>query len=90
MKDPIYLLAFGTFGNPNGFRQSPFIAEDPQFFKSIKTFDLNTNSIKLFPGNTLYAIRKEIVNGLKTVAYTIYTYAKEQDSDRGGTLSVRV
>ena len=85
MKDPIYLLAFGTFGNPNGFRQSPFIAEDPQFFKSIKTFDLNTNSIKLFPGNTLYAIRKEIVNGLKTVAYTIYTYAKEQNSDRGGT-----
>lgn len=85
MKDNIYLLGFGTFGNPNGFRQSPFLAGNPSFFKSIKTFDLNTNAIKLSPNDKLYSIRKEVVNGLNTVAYTVYTYAKEQNSDRGGT-----
>ncbi|SFI50687.1 hypothetical protein [Halpernia frigidisoli] len=85
MNDNIYLIAFGTFGNPNGFRQSPFIAKDQTVFKSIKTFDLNTNAIKLFPGNKLYSIRKETLNGSKTVAYSVYTFAKEQNSDRGGT-----
>lgn len=77
------LIAFGTFGTPHGFRQSSFL-RNPHFLK-LKTFDLNTNAIKLFPGNTVYSIRKEHVGGLNAIAYSVYSYAKERTSDRGGT-----
>ncbi len=85
MTQNIYLLAFGTFGNPYGFRQSAFKGENKNVAKSIKTFDLNTNAIKLFQNTTIYSIRKETVNGFSSIAYSKYTYAKEQNSDRGGT-----
>jgi hypothetical protein len=81
----IYLLAFGTFGNPYGFRQSFILFDKENVAKSIKTFDLNTNAIKLYQNTTIYSIRKEIANGLNSVAYSKYTFAKEQNSDRGGT-----
>ena len=84
MTQNIYLLAFGTFGNPYGFRQTFFLGNQ-NVAKSIKTFDLNTNAIKLFENSTLYAIRKESVNGLNAIAYSKYTFAKEKNSDRGGT-----
>lgn len=77
------LIAFGTFGTPHGFRQSSFL-RNPHSLK-VKTFDLNTNAIKLFPGNTVYSIRKEHVDGLNAIAYSVYSYAKERTSDRGGT-----
>jgi hypothetical protein len=82
MSSNTYLLAFGTFGNPNGFKQTFFIGEKAL---SVKTFDLNTNAIKLFPNCKLYSIRKEIASGFNVIAYTIYSYAKEQNSDRSGT-----
>lgn len=85
MDDTIYLLAFGTFGNPNGFRQSSFVGGNKNIFTSIKTFDLNTNAIKLFPNNQLFSVRKEIVNGFNAISYSKYSFAKEQNSDRGGT-----
>lgn len=85
MTQNIYLLAFGTFGNPYGFRQTFFKIGNENIAKSIKTFDLNTNAIKLFQNTSMYSIRKEIVNGLNSIAYTKYTFAKEQNSDRGGT-----
>lgn len=85
MAHNIYLLAFGTFGNPYGFRQTFFKVGNQNVAKSIKTFDLNTNAIKLFENSTLYAIRKEVANGLSSIAYSKYSFAKEQNSDRGGT-----
>lgn len=84
MATNINLIAFGTFGNPNGFKQTFFIG-DKELSKAVKTFDLNTNAIKLFANSKLYSIRKEYVSGLNTIAYSLYTYAKEQNSDRSGT-----
>lgn len=85
MEQNIYLLAFGTFGNPYGFRQTFFRVGNQNVAKSIKTFDLNTNAIKLFEDSTIYSIRKETANGLNSIAYSKYSFAKEQNSDRGGT-----
>ena len=84
MANCINLIAFGTFGNPNGFKQTFFVGSN-DLAKSVKTFDLNTNAIKLFSKSKIYSIRKESVNGFNTIAYSIYTYAKEQNSDRLGT-----
>lgn len=84
MNDNINLIAFGTFGNPNGFRQTFFIG-NKELSDKIKTFDLNTNAIKLFPESKIYAIRKENINGINSISYSIYNYAKEQNSDRSGT-----
>ncbi len=84
MNNNINFLAFGTFGNPNGFRQT-VIGGNSMLSKNIKTFDLNTNAIKLFPSSKVYSLRKEFINNQKSISYSIYTYAKEQNSDRSGT-----
>lgn len=84
MVNSINLIAFGTFGNPNGFKQTFFVG-NKDLSKSVKTFDLNTNAIKLFLNSKVYAIRKEYANGFNSIAYSLYTYAKEQNSDRSGT-----
>lgn len=86
MKRHVNIIAFGTFGNPNGFKQSFFNAgADGALAKNIKTFDLKTDAIRLFPNSRLYAIRKQSANGSNLVAYTVYSFAKEQGSERGGT-----
>lgn len=85
MNQNIIIVAFGTFGNPNGFKQSFLSLSDKNIARGIKTFDLNTNAIKVFPASKVYSIRKEVVNGFNAIAYTVYTFAKEQNSDRGGT-----
>jgi hypothetical protein len=84
MANSINLVAFGTFGNPNGFKQTFFVGNQ-NLAKSIKTFDLNTNAIKLFANSRIYSIRKENTNGFNAIAYSLYTYAKEQNSERSGT-----
>lgn len=84
MNKNINLIAFGTFGNPNGFRQTFFIGRK-ELSQVVKTFDLNTNAIKLIPNSKVYSIRKENLNGLNSISYAIYTFAKEQNSERGGT-----
>lgn len=84
MVNSINLIAFGTFGNPNGYRQTFFVGIK-DLAGTVKTFDLNTNAIKLFANSKVYAIRKEFVNGSNTIAYSVYTYAREQNSDRSGT-----
>lgn len=84
MANSINLIAFGTFGNPNGFKQTFFVGSK-ELAKSVKTFDLNTNAIKLFANSKVYAIRKEYANGFNTIAYSVYSYAREQNSDRSGT-----
>ena len=80
----IYVFAFATFGNPNGFRQSAFIYDQESFVQNINVFDL-TNAIKVFPNSIVYAIRKELVNGSNAISYCIYTYAKEPQSSREGS-----
>lgn len=84
MSTPITLIAFGTFGNPHGFKQTIYI-ENSSWASGIKTFDLKTDAIKLVPDSTVYAIRKENITNHTIVSYMIYSYAKEQNSDRGGT-----
>lgn len=80
----IYVFAFATFGHPNDFRQNCFLPENRQSDIKVKLFDL-TNAIKIYPKSTLYSIRKENVNGVNVISYSIYTYAKEKTSDRDGT-----
>ncbi len=84
MSNPISLIAFGTFGNPNGFTHSIFIG-DPNLKNSLKTFDLNTNAIKLFQGEKLYSIRKENISNKTYISYSVYQYAKEPNSNREGS-----
>ncbi|WP_416438007.1 hypothetical protein [Phnomibacter sp. MR] len=79
-----YLFGFATFGHPNDYRQSPFIFDDERIAKNIRIFDLS-NAIKVFPDTTLFSIRKESIDGIPGVSYSIYTYAKEMTSTREGT-----
>ncbi len=79
-----YLFGFATFGHPNDYRQSPFKFDDESIAKSVRIFDLS-NAIKIFPSTTLFSVRKEIINGVPGVSYSIYTYAKEMTSTREGT-----
>ncbi len=82
----INLIAFGTFGNPNGFKQTFFLGDsNKELSRVINTFDLNTNAIKLFPGTSIYSIRKELANGVNAISYSQYSFAKEQNSERSGT-----
>lgn len=78
MKNNTTLLAFGTFGSPNGFTQTAFLGNTDI---RLKEFDLNTNAIKLFPNTNLTAVRKEM-HGL---SYAFYSFAREKGSTRGGT-----
>ena len=54
MNQNIIIVAFGTFGNPNGFKQSFLSLSDKNIARGIKTFDLNTNAIKVFPATQVY------------------------------------
>ncbi|WP_294292543.1 hypothetical protein [uncultured Chryseobacterium sp.] len=76
----VNLIAFGTFGNPNGFTQT-FFAGNPV---SVKTFDIR-GPILVYPESTLYSIRKEYKDGAFMVSYAVYTYAKEPTSAREGS-----
>ncbi|WP_106915209.1 hypothetical protein [Chryseobacterium aurantiacum] len=85
MDTTYFFSAFGTFGNPNGFRQSFFLGGNKAIAKEIRTFDLKTDAIKLFPQTSIYSIRKDYAGGSNLISYSVYTFAKEQNSDRGGT-----
>lgn len=76
----VNLIAFGTFGNPNGFTQT-FFAGNPV---SVKTFDIR-GSILIYPDSKLYSIRKEYKDESPMIAYSVYTYAKEPTSAREGS-----
>jgi len=85
MGSTYFFSAFGTFGNPNGFRQSYFLGGNAEIAKNIRTFDLKTDAVKLFPGSRIYGIRIEPAGSSSLISYTVYTFAKEQNSQRGGT-----
>ncbi len=85
MNQNIHLIVFGTFGNPNGFRQTILNHPNEKIQLNVKTFDLKTDAITLYANTKVYAVRKEIANGNKGISFSVYTYAKEKNSDRGGT-----
>ncbi|KAB1230816.1 hypothetical protein [Chryseobacterium viscerum] len=85
MDSTYFFSAFGTFGNPNGFRQSFFLGASREIAREIRTFDLKTDAIKLFPQSSIYSVRKDYAGGCNLISYSVYTFAKEQNSDRGGT-----
>ena len=84
MENNVNLVAFGTFGNPSGFKQTFFIGNS-ELAKHVRTFDLNTNAVKLFPNTNIYGIRKEYTGGQNIISYSVYSFAKEQNSERSGT-----
>ncbi|MFN1215658.1 hypothetical protein ACKW6Q_01615 [Chryseobacterium kwangjuense] len=85
MDTTYFFSAFGTFGNPNGFRQSYFLGGNADIVRHIRTYDLKTDAIKLFPGSRIYGMRKEAAGASSLISYSVYTFAKEQNSQRGGT-----
>ncbi|MFP3594830.1 hypothetical protein, partial [Chryseobacterium sp. SIMBA_038] len=76
MDSTYFFSAFGTFGNPNGFRQSFFLGGNKAIAKEIRTFDLKTDAIKLFPQTSIYSIRKDYAGGSNLISYSVYTFAK--------------
>ncbi|AZA84438.1 hypothetical protein C1637_06235 [Chryseobacterium lactis] len=85
MNSTYFFSAFGTFGNPYGFRQSFFLGGSSSVAKEIRTYDLKTDAIKLFPETSIYSMRKDFAGGSNLISYAVYKFAKEQNSDRGGT-----
>lgn len=81
MNNPLIGIGvFGTFGKPYGFEQC--------FYYDVvfnKTLDLNSNAIKIYPHTELFSVKREVRNGMFAICFSIYTYAKELDSNRGGT-----
>lgn len=81
----INVFGFATFGTPNGFTQS-CIYGNKNLEKALKTFDLKTDAIQLLsPNDRIYSIRKEGIADKFIVSYSVYTYAKEKNSNRTGT-----
>ncbi|MBD3904018.1 hypothetical protein NAL32_04590 [Chryseobacterium sp. Ch-15] len=81
----INVFGYATFGSPNGFTQS-CIYGNKNLEKALKTFDLKTDGIQLLsPSDRIYSIRKEGLGDKSIVSYSVYTYAKEKNSNRTGT-----
>lgn len=80
MNSLIGLGVFGTFGQPFGFQQTFYLGAD---FK--QSLDLDENVIEVYPGHELYSVKRELVDGVYTIAFCIYSYVKELYSDRIGT-----
>ncbi|MCD0479095.1 hypothetical protein LPB90_11540 [Chryseobacterium sp. LC2016-29] len=81
----INVFGYATFGTPNGFTQS-CIYGNKNLEKALKTFDLKTDAIQLLsPNDRIYSIRKEGIADKFLISYSVYTYAKEKNSNRTGT-----
>lgn len=80
MDNMIGLGVFGTFGQPFGFQQ--YFYYDLNFNKSL---DLNPNAIEVYPNSELYSVNRCLSGGKYMVCFSIYTYARELNSSRGGT-----
>lgn len=83
MKDKIDIGAIGTFGLPNGCTQSGFY--NGKIKTHNKSLDLNANAIKIFPNTILYVLRREIITNEPSIIFGKYSFAKEKNSNRGGT-----
>ncbi|MCX8523355.1 hypothetical protein OF897_05425 [Chryseobacterium formosus] len=81
----INVFGYATFGTPNGFTQS-CIHGNQSLEKVLKKFDLKSDAIQLLsPNDRIYSIRKESVQNNAVVSYSVYTFAKEKNSNRSGT-----
>ena len=81
----INVFGYATFGTPNGFTQS-CIHGNQSMEKIIKKFDLKSDAIQLLsPSDRIYSIRKESLQNNILLSYSVYTYAKEKNSNRSGT-----
>ncbi len=81
----LYLGVFGTFGNPHGSTQTFYNKEYKRVGLSVKTFDIMTSAIQLYPRTSMYLFRKEKVKNTPVISYAVYSYAQEKGSTRGGT-----
>lgn len=84
MKSKYHLTCFGTFGSPNGYKQSMCFGDKQIVLKS-KSFDLNTNAVKLFSGAPLLLLRKAEINNQSALIISLYSHALEPNSNREGT-----
>lgn len=84
MKIKYHLTCFGTFGSPNGYKQSICFG-DKQIVLNSKSFDLNTNAIKLYSGAPLLSLRKAQINNQSALVFSLYSHALEPNSNREGT-----
>ena len=80
MENLLGLGVFGTFGQPHGYQQA--FNFDVEFSKSL---DLDHEEISLFPGAELYSVKREFVNGVYSIAFCLYSYAREMNANRSGT-----
>lgn len=80
MNNRVGLGVFGTFGEPYGYQQVLYY--DVNF---AGTLDLNENEIEFYSGNDLFAVRREIVDGVYTICFCIYSYVRELNTERFGT-----
>lgn len=81
----INVFGYATFGTPNGFTQS-CIYGNQSLEKVLKKFDLKSDAIQLLsPNDRIYSIRKESVQNNNILSYSVYTFAKEKNSNRSGT-----
>ena len=80
MANLLGLGVFGTFGQPYGFQQAFNL--DVQFSHSL---DLEPNEIELFPGTELFAVKREIVRGVYSMCFCMYSYAREMNANRSTT-----
>lgn len=81
----INVFGYATFGTPNGFTQS-CIHGNQSLEKVLKKYDLKSDAIQLLsPNDRIYSVRQEIVQNNIISSYSVYTYAKEKNSNRSGT-----
>lgn len=67
-----FISHFGNFGKENGFKQFIFSSNHTNF-NDVKSFDLDEDSIKIFPKTKMYSIRKESIKEQNIISYSIYT-----------------
>ena len=82
MNNRVGLGVFGTFGEPNGYQQVFYY--DVNFIGSL---DLDEDEIEFYPGEDLFAVRREMVDGVYTVCFCIYSYVRELNTERFGTFA---
>jgi hypothetical protein len=80
MNNQIGFGVFGTFGDPYGYQQVFYNGVD---FNA--TLDLDESEIEFYPGTDLYAVRREMVDGVYTICFCVYTYERELNTERFGT-----
>lgn len=79
MANLIGIGVLGKFAQPDDFQQTFYF--DVGFNKKL---DFRPDSIALFPDTELFCVKREIVNGIHSIAYCIYTYTEEIVTERQG------